>query len=142
MKPFLRDNTSNLELQCLQLIANICVQNRKTQEKVWSLFDTFIMQILKDGDFKLVNVASMIIFNMLLCDSEVDENEVFQILIEHIEKHLKNTEDPLPEYLGFLLDHLICDHPRIVEIYQNLSQDQQLIVLYYVLDHIKDEENQ
>lgn len=141
LRPMLNATYPDMELKCFQLVANICVQNQKTQEKILSLFENEIMLRLESDDSKLLNVASMIIFNMLLNDIELNESRIFEILVGHIEIHLKNTETPLPEFLGILLDHMICEHPRIVEVYESLNQDQQLLVLYYILDHIKDEDN-
>lgn len=142
LRPMLNGKYPDMELKCLQLVANICVQNRKTQEKIYGLFQEEILQTLECNDYKLVNVASMIVFNMLLNGTEVNETKIFEIVFGHIKVHLNGTEIALPEFLSFLLDHIICDHPRIVELYESSSQDQQLLVLYYILDHIKDKDNQ
>lgn len=134
-------NALELEIKSFQLVANLCVQNNDVQQIVWSNLNEFIMQQFHAVS-PMTNVASMIVYTAVLNENpKLDTDAMFTSLRNHIEMHLKNTAEPLPEFLVILIDYQICDNPNIIQVYESWEEKGRLPLLYYILDHIKDEKN-
>lgn len=135
LKSILETSTDeDLKLTSFQLIANICVQNKKVQAKVRDELGSFIMIQLNSENAKFVNIASMIAHNMLLNDSSQDIQRAFTTCLRQSHRF-----DPLPDFLNILLDHFICSHKDIAGEYKSLDEESKKNLLIYVNEHLVNE---
>ncbi|CAO1357812.1 unnamed protein product [Diamesa hyperborea] len=133
-------NTLDVELKCFQLIANLCVQNKSSQDKIWTSMSDIIFKKFKSTENSYVNVSSMIIYNLVINESpHIDQKEVVKISLSHYEEFLKNSHKPLPEFVFILMDYMICLNPCILGIYKELEDKELQNFLFYVNDHLEDE---
>jgi ataxin-10 len=138
LKSILESNTDDdLKLNCFQLIANICVQNKKVQAKVHDELGDLIMHQLNSEDTKFVNVASMLTHNMLLNGTMTDIQRILTVCLCQSQK-LK----AVPDFLHILLDHLICSHKDIVGEYKKIDESTKKNFLLYVNDHAVNESSE
>lgn len=132
--------SKNIDLKCFQLIANLCVQNEFTQAKIWNLMSDVVIGKLKCDDNSFVNVAAMIIYNIILSKaSDVDQREIVNISLGHYRNFIKTPSNSLPDFLHILMDFMICESENILEIYKEMEPENQKTLLYYINDHIEDD---
>lgn len=127
----------DLKLKSFQLIANVCVQNKKVQSKVHDELGELIMKQINSEDLKFVNVASMLIHNMLLNGISIDIQRVLNMCLNQTQ-----NLDPVPDFLHILLDHFICSYKDIVGEYKTLDDEIKKNFLLYVNDHVINESNE
>lgn len=130
------DTDEDLKLKSFQLMANVCVQNKKVQLKVKEEAGELIIAQLSSENAKFVNVASMISHNMLL-------NGIFLETHKILFKCLSQSQnfEPSPDFLLILLDFFICSFPEIVEEYKKLESEAKKNFLLYVNDHVAQEDS-
>lgn len=135
--------SSILELKCFQLIANLCVKNEWSQEKIWITMSDVILAKYENGDSSFVNVSAMVIYNMVLSKmSQLDHQQIVKISLKHFKTFLENPTILLPDFVHILMDHLMCKSSLALETYKQLEPEYQKTALYYIHDHIDDETNE
>lgn len=135
--------SKHLEIKFFQLIANLCVNNKYSQEKIWNSMSCLIVEKLSSDDVGFVNVAAMITYNVILSEAaQVDLTLIARLNINHFESFLKSPEKPLPDFIHILLEHLLCKSAAFVEIYKQLEPEQQKSALYFIHDYVEDESNE
>jgi ataxin-10 len=132
--------SKTIDLKCFQLIANLCVQNKLSQAKVWDSMSDVVLAKFETDDNCFVNVAAMIIYNIILSKaSDVDHKQIVNISLRHYSNFMKDPTNPLPDFLHILMDFIICDNEDVLSIYQELQPEDQKTFLYYINDHLEDE---
>jgi hypothetical protein len=133
----------DIELKCFQLVANLCVKNESTLEKIHQSMFNVIMAKFEGDDNSFLNVSAMIIYNLILNkSSSLDQKHVVQMCAQHYSNVLKNPTNSLPDFVHILLEFFICKSENVVEIFEKLEPDEQKIFLYYVHDHVEVETNE
>jgi hypothetical protein len=126
----------------LKLLANTIVQNLEGQKIVWFRFGTVIERWLETSD-SMANISWMIVHNISLgSENLLDHPKLLETGLAVIERCMKEESDPLPDFLGYFLDSLICESKNVKDLYQGLNENQQMIFLHYILDYEKNESNQ
>lgn len=137
------DLPQNLELKSFQLLANLCVNNKWSQEKIWTAMSDAIVTKFKSGDSSHINVGAMIVYNLMLSKvSQLDSQQIIEISLHHYANFLKDTAKPLPDFVHILLDYMICKNGDILEVYQKLGPQDAKTFLYYVHDHLEDDSSE
>lgn len=135
--------STGLDIKAFQLIANLVVKNEWSQEKVWNFMSDVILAKFELGDSAFVNVAAMIIHNIILNkNSQLDEQKIFKICLNHYKAFLSAPTNQLPDFVSILTDFLICQSSDVVDIYKQLEPEYQKTALYYVHDYIENESNE
>lgn len=136
LKSILESSTDEeLKLKSFQLVANVCVQNKKAQLKVHDELEELIAVQLGSNDTNFVNVASMIAHNMLLNKIAIDNNRILTVCLNQ-----SQDLDQPPDFLHILLDHFICSHNDIVGEYKTLDDKSKRNFLLYAHDHVTNED--
>jgi hypothetical protein len=136
------DLDEDVKLRSFQLLANLCVQNERAQKKLWTELSALIMDRFNSDDTAHINVSAMIIYNIMLHNSEIiDKNLVLTDSLSHYDKFLKEDSPKVPDYFHILLEYFICEFNEIVVAYENLDDDLKKIFLYYLHDHVEHESN-
>lgn len=132
-----------LGVKSFQLVANLIVKNEWSQEKIWNSMNDVILKKLESKDSAFVNVAAMMVYNMILGKKvQIDELTVFKICLCHIKAFLKLPTNHLPDFVSILSDYLICKSSYALDIYKNLEAEEQKIALFYIHDYIENETNE
>jgi hypothetical protein len=132
-----------LQVKCFQLLANLCVKNEWSLEKVWSSMSDLIITKFESDNHGIVNIAAMIIYNMVLSKvHQLNYHQVVEISLHHYNSFLKDSSRSLPDFVKILMDYTICQNPNILDIYILLEQDDQKTFLYYVHDHVEEDSNE
>lgn len=131
------------EIKCFQLIANLCVKNEWSQAKLWSSMSDLITVKFESEEKSFVNVAAMIIYNMILSKvPQVDLHKIINISLYHFSKFLKDSSESLPDFVSILMDFMICHSEEVVDIYKQLEPPNQKMFLYYVHDHVENDSSE
>lgn len=135
--------SSILELKCFQLIANLCVKNEWSQEKIWTSMSDVVLAKFESNDNSFVNVSAMVVYNMVLSKmSQLEPQQVVKISLKHFKTFLETPTNSLPDFVHILMDYLICKSCEALETYKQLEPEDQKTALYYIHDHIDDESNE
>lgn len=140
----LNEFMKNLDLKCFQLVANLCVKNEWSQEKIWTTMGDVINEKFAGDDNSFVNVASMIIYNMILgkASHHIDHHLVVSTCLNHFKIFLQTPTIALPDFVSILMDFLFCKSNEALETYMQLEPENQKTALYYIHDYIEDESNE
>jgi hypothetical protein len=104
----------------LQLIANICVQNYEQS--------------------KLNNVSAMIILNIYMSNETLITPSATAIL-KTLGTRLKTKDDSevtSNEFDHILLDYMLTERADLYAVYEQLDDDAKHLILYYILEFLKD----
>ena len=135
---------SEIKVKCFQLVANLSVNNRVNQEKIWNTLGEVIVLNLENSDPKFVNVSAMLLFNMILGQQStitIDMIKIGKICLSQYQKFVDEAPNAVPDFLHILLDHIVCKSSSNLMIYKELESEQQKTFLYCVQDFIEDESN-
>lgn len=139
----LNEFMENLDLKCFQLVANLCVKNEWSQEKVWLTMSDVITKKFEGDDSSFVNVAAMIVYNIILGKtSHIDQHQVVITCLNHFKSFLQTPTNPLPDFVSILMDFLFCKSSDALETFIQLDPENQKTALYYIHDYIEDESNE
>lgn len=135
--------SEDLQLKSFQLVANLCVKNEWSLEKIWTSMSDLIITKFENDDHGSVNVAAMIIYNMVLSKvHQLNYHRVVEISLRHYGGFLSNSSKSLPDFVKILMDYTICRHQNVLDIYTLLQPDDQKTFLYYVHDHVEEDNNE
>lgn len=123
---------------CLQLLANMCVQNAEVQQIIFKDYHDVVICGLKDAE--LCDASAMIIHQILLHDpSFIDDEDLIEILQNSLSHMEADSEVTLPDFIQLTLEFLITEYQEILEVY--LKLDEKLNFLHFVGDFVKEHEN-
>lgn len=132
----------NIKLNMFQLIANLGVQNQKVQKRLWNELNELLLAKFSSEDNRFVNVSAMIIHNMILnSPGLIDDKEVLKESLKQYRRYLSTPPLVVPDFLHVLLEYFICEHPEIDSCYEKLSDNLRVVFLYFIQDHVEDENN-
>lgn len=135
--------TKELEIKFFQLIANLCVGNKYSQEKIWASMSELIETKLESDDSSFVNVSAMIIYNMILNDiSPIAKKSIVESCLKRYRTFLTSPNKPIPDFVHILMDYVMCKSCYSLDIYRKLSTEDQKTTLYYVVDYVEEESNE
>lgn len=134
----------DLKLKLFQLLANISVQNEKAQRKIWTEANEQLLEKLNESnDLGYVNVAAMMIYNMILSGiASEHKEEILKCALHQYDNLLKSQLPTLPDFVHILLDHFICTDEESIELYDKLNRELQKVFLCYVHDYVENETNE
>ena len=127
---------------CWQCMANVCVQNGSTQQRIWLafkelFFDYFRCSSSAQQQPTNQRECTMILFNIYI-GGGIDEagKELLELLLTHLgSKHEHKVTDN--DFFDIFLEHFIVEHRRLVPIYARLTPDHRLWLLYFIGDYMK-----
>lgn len=129
------------QLKTFQLVANLCVQNKFSQQKIWERLQDVIIARFNGDDKDFANVAAMIIYNMILSElPDVDQLQILKISLRHFS--LAAPANPLPDFIHILMDFMLCKNEDCLELYKELGPEDQKTALYYIQDYVEEESNE
>ena len=134
--------STGLDIKCFQLIANLIVKNEWSKEKIWNFMGDVILTKLKSDDSAFVNVAAMIVYNIIISKNpELDKQQILKICLDNYRKFLNEPTNHLPDFVSILMDFLICGDISADKTYKELEINDQRTALYYIHDYIENESN-
>lgn len=133
----------NIQIKTFQLVANLCVDNIKTQEVILNLMGNLITSKLECQDKDFVNVAAMIMHCMILSKhSNLNQLEILGTSLDHFKRFLEDPSSLVPDFVHILLDLLICTSDNAMKYFQQLDAEHQKIALFYIHDYVDIESNE
>lgn len=143
LKGNIHNASDDIEIRTFQLIGNLCVQNKITQEKIWNSLKETIIEKFEMSEGPFINVGAMIIYNLILSGSpSLDQRQVLSICLSHYQNFLNQSTTSLPDFVLVLMDFMICANDKIVEIYKDLGTADIKNLLFYIHDHIENESSE
>lgn len=145
LKSILLDDEANLnqykslKMNCMQLTANLCVQNEDIQKRVWNEMNSFIMEKLRSPDSPYNNISAMITYNIFLSNNQdiiMNSTVLLQYLLNNVSE-CSGSELKLNEFICIFLEHMITDYKDILETYKLLGESERLTFLNYIIDFVK-----
>lgn len=131
------------QIKCFQLVANLCVMNKWAQEKIWETMSEDIVAKFTESDNQFMNVAAMIIYNMVLNkQASLSVDAIAKIALNHYRTFLNDPSKSLPDFLHILMDFIFCKTASGLELYQSFEQEDQKTFLFYVHDYVEEESNE
>jgi hypothetical protein len=124
----------------LQLIANICVQNSIAQALIWNNLSSVVMKCFQDEEqSKLNNVSAMIILNIYMSNETLITPSATAIL-KTLGTRLSSKDDSESsnEFDHILLDYMLTERADLYAVYEQLDDDAKHLILYYILEFLKD----
>lgn len=145
LKSILLDDEANLnqykslKMNCMQLTANLCVQNEDIQKRVWNEMNSFIMEKLRSPDSPYNNISAMITYNIFLSNNQdiiMNSTVLLQYLLNNVSE-CSGSELKLNEFICIFLEHMITNDNDILETYKLLGESERLTFLNYIIDFVK-----
>lgn len=129
---------------CWQLLANLGVQNEDTQKRIWedcirNLITHF--ECVCDSDH--YEEFTMILYNLALTSfiSSDDLTQIAKFLLNCVSNE-SDHELQRNEFHQIFMEHLLTSVTCIAVIYEQLSPEHRLRLLYYINDHLDQENHQ
>lgn len=133
------DQYKSLKMNCMQLTANLCVQNEDIQKRVWNEMNSFILEKLRSPDSPYNNISAMITYNIFLSNNQdmmINSTMLLQYLLNNVSE-CSGSELKLNEFICIFLEHMITDYKDILETYKKLGDSERLTFLNYIIDFVK-----
>ncbi|XP_058467718.1 ataxin-10 isoform X2 [Malaya genurostris] len=132
----------NIRINCLQLAANLCVQNKPNQEMVLKELKEFLLQSIQCNS-RFANASTMLVYNSFITKAEhsLDAQESLEILLLNVEK-ARLTQNDLPEFVSIFMEYLICKTAEILEGYEKIDVERRLQFLRYLIEYIRMDDRQ
>lgn len=133
------DQYKSLKMNCMQLTANLCVQNEDIQKIVWNEMNSFILEKLRSPNSPYNNISAMITYNIFLSNNQdmmINSTMLLQYLLNNVSE-CSGSELKLNEFICIFLEHMITDYKDILETYKKLGDSERLTFLNYIIDFVK-----
>lgn len=124
---------------CWQLLCNICVGNLTTQQLIWQHLNSMFCEYLT-SNHKSNDLCRMIIYNIWI-SGNIDDEWVFQSLVQNLSREVECKSNTLPEFLQFHLEHFITEQRHFVPKYAKLEVNHRIPLLYFIADYIRTDNN-
>ncbi|XP_055633329.1 ataxin-10-like [Toxorhynchites rutilus septentrionalis] len=127
----------NVRTSCLQLLANLCVQNKPNQELVLNEFKEFLLESIKSNTI-LTNAATMILYNSFIYKSSIGLNaqELLEVLLSNVEIN-RLCQKETTEFVSIFLEYLMCESNEIVDGYERINYTSRINFLRYVSEYLR-----
>lgn len=142
VKTILNDEAipENVRINCLQLLANLCVQHRPNQETILRELKDFLLQSI-EGECCFTNAATMIVYNAFIYKANIglDVHELLEVLLANVESNWLAERDT-PEFVSIFVEYLMCESNEIVDQYEKVSFEKRILFLRYVIEYVRQDD--
>ncbi|XP_065077788.1 ataxin-10 [Ochlerotatus camptorhynchus] len=142
VKGILNDDTiqQNIRLNCLQLLANLCVQNKPNQEMILKEFKDYLLKCIEHNT-SFINPATMIVYNAFIYKANIglDAQELLAVLLTNVEANRLAQKDT-PEFVGIFLEYLMCESNEIVDGYERIDFEKRILFIRYLTEYIRQDD--
>lgn len=123
-----------------QFLANLSVGNNQTQYLIWQHLNCHLYQCLNE-DHCHADICTMIVYNIFIGGSiEPETKTILKTLLRYLNREIYKQNAKLPDFLQIFLEHFIVDRRRIIPIYATLDDSERLLLLFFIADHLKQQE--
>ncbi|XP_055532179.1 ataxin-10 [Wyeomyia smithii] len=141
-KRILKDESvrEDVRVSCLQLIANLCVQNPPNQEIILRELRGVLLECIESNS-RFANASTMIVYNAFLSkvSASLDAQQLLEVLLVNIETARLAQQDP-PEFVSIFLEYLMCKTAEILDGYERISFEKRIQFLRYLMEYIRTED--
>lgn len=131
-------NITEEKVVCLQCLANMCVQNKTSQEIVWCNLKNVLLEYF-GKNHSTCDIAAMIIYNMFIAGQPevlLEDEKMYKLLVlEVIDGLIKPNE-----FTFIFLEYFITEYEKFPAIYKSLDEKEKLWTLYHIADYLKETE--
>lgn len=142
VKKILNDDKiqENIRLNCLQLLANLCVQNKPNQETILKEFKDYLLKCI-ESNTSFTNAATMIVYNAFIYKANIglDAQELLAVLLTNVEANRLAQKDS-PEFIDIFLQYLMCESNEIVDGYERIDFDKRIQFIRYLTEYIRQDD--
>ncbi|XP_062535351.1 ataxin-10 [Armigeres subalbatus] len=131
----------NIRLNCLQLLANLCVQNKRNQEQILKEFKNYLLKSIEANN-SFTNAATMIVYNAFIYKADIglDAQELLAVLLANVETN-RQAQQEAPEFVGIFLEYLMCDSNEVVDGYERIECSKRILFVRYLNEYIRQEKS-
>ncbi|XP_052864734.1 ataxin-10 [Anopheles cruzii] len=131
--------TENIRASCLQLLGNLCVQNKANQENVIGKLHPFLLHSIVAND-ALANASAMLLYNGFIYKAgSVSLNTLLETLLTNVEMNRVLQQD-LPEFVGIFLDYLISESNEMVDVLEGIEFSKKMLLYRYLIEYMRQED--
>uniref|UniRef100_A0A182LZQ1 Ataxin-10 n=1 Tax=Anopheles culicifacies TaxID=139723 RepID=A0A182LZQ1_9DIPT len=129
----------NVRTNCLQLLANLCVQNMCNQERIITFMNTFLLKnVSSNGGY--TNASAMILYNGFLYKAvSLNLHDILDRLLENVEAN-RLAQTDVPEFVCIFLEYLIAESNELVEVMGKVDVSKKLLFYRYLIEYIRQED--
>lgn len=130
----------NVRINCLQLLANLCVQNRLNQEAILRELKDFLLKSV-ENNCCFTNAATMIVYNAFIYKAELgmEVDELLEVLLTNVESNRLAQRDT-PEFVSIFVEYLACESNEIVDHYEKVSFEKRILFLRYLIEYVRQDD--
>ncbi|KAL1395936.1 hypothetical protein pipiens_010877 [Culex pipiens pipiens] len=142
LKTILEDEAipENVRINCLQLLANLCVQNRLNQEAILRELKDFLLKSI-ESNCCFTNAATMIVYNAFIYKAELgmEVDELLEVLLTNVESN-RLAQRETPEFVSIFVEYLACESNEIVDHYEKVSFEKRILFLRYLIEYVRQDD--
>ncbi|XP_053659880.1 ataxin-10 [Anopheles marshallii] len=129
----------NVRTNCLQLLANLCVQNMCNQERIITFMNTFLLKnVSSNGGYS--NASAMILYNGFLYKAvSLNLQDILNRLLENVEAN-RLAQTDVPEFVAIFLEYLIVESNEMVRVLEKIDVSKKLLLYRYLIEYIRQED--
>uniref|UniRef100_A0A182X8U6 Ataxin-10 n=1 Tax=Anopheles quadriannulatus TaxID=34691 RepID=A0A182X8U6_ANOQN len=129
----------NVRTNCLQLLANLCVQNRSNQERIITYMQTFLLtNVSSNGNY--ANASAMILYNGFIYKAvDLNLHDVLARLLDNVEAN-QTAQTDVPEFVCIFLEYLIAESNEMVQVLEKIDVSKKLLLYRYLIEYIRQED--
>uniref|UniRef100_A0A182QIB6 Ataxin-10 n=1 Tax=Anopheles farauti TaxID=69004 RepID=A0A182QIB6_9DIPT len=129
----------DVRVNCLQLLANLCVQNLANQKKVILFLHPFLFKYISSNGGH-ANAAAMILYNGFIYKAvDADLKAILTCILDNVEMN-RAAQTDLPEFVCIFLEYLISESNEIVQEIDNLDFNKKMLLFRYLIEYIRQED--
>lgn len=131
----------NVRLNCLQLLANLCVQNKPNQQRILKEFKEYLLKCIQ-ANTGFTNAATMLVYNAFIYKADIglDAQELLTVLLENVETN-RRIQQEAPEFVAIFLEYLMCDSNEVVEGYERIECEKRILFVRYLNEYIRQDQD-
>uniref|UniRef100_A0A182JLG3 Ataxin-10 n=1 Tax=Anopheles atroparvus TaxID=41427 RepID=A0A182JLG3_ANOAO len=129
----------NIRTNCLQLVANLSVQNKPNQERIINHLKSFLLEnITSNGDY--TNASAMILYNAFIYKStSLNLDGILETILENVAVN-QAAQKELPEFVCIFLEYLISESNEVVEVMEKMDFNRKLLLYRYLIEYVRQED--
>ncbi|XP_053687919.1 ataxin-10 [Sabethes cyaneus] len=132
--------SEDVRISCLQLVANLCVQNPPNQASVLRELQGFLFECIESNS-RFANASAMIVYNAFLskASDSLETQQLLEVLLVNIETARLAQQDS-PEFVCIFVEYLMCKTAEILDGYEKISLAKRIQFLRYLTEYIRTED--
>uniref|UniRef100_A0A182N4Q0 Ataxin-10 n=1 Tax=Anopheles dirus TaxID=7168 RepID=A0A182N4Q0_9DIPT len=129
----------NVRTNCLQLLANLCVQNVCNQKRIITYMQSFLLNnVSSNGGY--ANASAMILYNGFIYKAvEIELYEILTRILDNVEAN-RTAQTDLPEFVCIFLEYLIAESNEMVQELEKLDVNKKLLLFRYLIEYTRHED--